>query len=200
MKTMKKVSNVLGLIASLYSIYLACTLDLDMYGILIKLTIIPIIFLPTILEKLFSIKVNNSLSFLYTIFIFLAHFLGSVVNLYQKIYWYDSFAHFLSGILVAFVATYLLVILKKYDRKSILFNVLFILGISFMVAGLWETFEFISDKLFSKDAQNVLTTGVDDTMKDMIVACLGTLLYEILYIYEEINNKVIVIRKFIKNI
>lgn len=197
---MKKVSNLLGFVASLYSIYLACTLDLDIYGILIKLTIIPIIFLPTILEKLFSIKVNTSLTFLYTLFIFLAHFLGSVVDLYHKMYWYDSFAHFLSGILVAFIATYLLVILKKYDRKSILFNILFILGMSFMVAGLWEMFEFISDKLFSKDAQNVLITGVDDTMKDMIVAFLGTLLYVILYIYEEISNKMIIVRKFIKNI
>lgn len=197
---MKKVSNVLGIIASVYSIYLACTLDLDIYGILIKLTIIPIIFLPTILEKLFSIKVSTSLTFLYTLFIFLAHFIGSVVDLYHKIYWYDSFAHFLSGLLVAFIATYLLVILKKYDRKSISFNILFILGMSFMVAGLWEMFEFISDKLFSKDAQNVLTTGVDDTMKDMIVAFFGTLLYVILYIYEEISNKTIIVRKFIQNI
>ena len=61
-------------------------------------------------------------------------------------------------------------------------------------------FEFTSDKLFGKDAQNVLTTGVDDTMKDMIVAALGTILYLILYVYEEINNKKIFIKNFIYDI
>ena len=89
---------------------------------------------------------------------------------------------------------------KKYDKKSIIFNILFILGISFIVACAWEIFEFASDKIFGKDAQNVLTTGVDDTMKDMIVAVLGTILYCILYSYEEKENKKIIIKKFIKNI
>lgn len=200
MKIMKIMSNILGVIASIYSIYLVVTLDLGLYGGLIKLTVIPVIFLPQILEKIFHVKINPYISFVYIIFIFLAHFLGSVVDFYHKIYWYDSFAHFLSGILVAFLSTYVLILFNKYSRKSILFNVLFIVGMSFMVAGLWEMFEFISDNIFNADAQNVLTTGVDDTMKDMIVAFLGTILYCLCYVYEEVNNKKIVIRKFIESI
>lgn len=197
---MKKINNIIYFIVTIYSVYLACTNPSGIYGALIKLSVIPIIFLPQILEKLFHFKMNDSLKDIYVLFIFLAHFLGSIVNLYHKIYWYDSFTHFLSGIVISFLATYLLVTFKKYNRKSILFNILFILGLSFMVAGLWEMFEFTSDKLFGKDAQNVLTTGVDDTMKDMIVAALGTILYCVLYIYEEWENKDIIIRKFIKNI
>lgn len=197
---MKKINNTLRIIVVLCSLYLAFTTKFSFYATAIKLSVIPIIFLPQIIEKLYSFKINSYLQTIYIIFIFLAHFLGSIVNLYHKIYWYDSFVHFLSGIVIAFFATYLLVILKKYDKKSILFNILFILGISFVVAGVWEMFEFTSDKIFGKDAQNVLTTGVDDTMKDMIVAALGTLLCCILYAYEECENKYIIMKKFIKNI
>ena len=197
---MKKINNLLYLIVIVYSVYLAFINPSGIYGEIFKLSVIPIIFLPQIIGKISHLKVNESLKNIYVMFIFLAHFLGSIVNLYYKIYWYDSFTHFLSGIVTAFLATYLLVLFKKYDRKSLLFNILFILGISFLVAGLWEMFEFISDKLFDKDAQNVLTTGVDDTMKDMIVAALGTILYCILYVYEECENKYIAIKKFIENI
>lgn len=200
MNKMKLMNNILCFVASIYSIYLVFAYESNIYSILIKLSIIPVIFLPTIVEKIFKIKINTYLVFIYTVFIFIAHFLGSIVNFYHQIYWYDSFAHFISGIVVGFVATYLLVILKKYDKKTILFNILFILGISFMVAGLWEMFEFISDKIFNKDAQNVLTTGVNDTMKDMIVAILGTILYSLLYLYEEVNKKSCVVKKFIESI
>ncbi len=197
---MKKINNLIGIIVSIWSIVLAITGSEDIYGILIQLSVIPIIFAPLLIEKIFSIKINTYLSTIYVIFITLAHFLGSIVDLYHEIYWYDSFTHFLSGIVVSFFATYLLVVFKKYDKKSIIFNILFIFGISFLVAGLWEMFEFTSDKLFGKDAQNVLTTGVDDTMKDMIVAFLGTLLYVVLYIYEEANKRTVVIKKFIDSI
>lgn len=197
---MKKISNTLCIIVTIYSIYLALTSPFNIYGTTIQLSVIPIIYLVKILNKLFKLKINENIEILYVLFIFLAHFMGSIVNLYQKIYWYDSFAHFLSGIAVSFGATYILVILKKYDKNSIIFNILFILGISFLMAGLWEIFEFISDNIFNKDAQNVLTTGVDDTMKDMIVAALGTVLYCMMYVYEELRNKDILVQKFIKNI
>ena len=39
----------------------------------------------------------------------MAHFLGVTVELYNKIYWYDKFTHFLSGILTALAAIYILV-------------------------------------------------------------------------------------------
>lgn len=200
MKKLKEMNNLICIFVTIYSLYLAITSSGGLYGSLIKLSVIPIIFLPQIIEKLFQVNINNWMKNIYVIFIFLAHFLGSIVDLYHTIYWYDSFTHFLSGILIAFLATYILVLCKKYSEKSIVFTVLFIMGLSFLVAGLWEMFEFTSDKLFGKDAQNVLTTGVDDTMKDMIVAALGTALYCILYVYEECENKYIIIKKFIRSI
>ena len=137
---------------------------------------------------------------IYIIFIFVAHFLGSIVNLYNKIYWYDNFIHFLSGFVISFFALELLIRLKKYDLKKIFFNAIFIIGISCIIASFWEYFEFISDNIFGKDAQNVLTTGVADTMMDMILATLGNLLFILIYIFEEFNNKKLIVKNFIKQV
>ena len=69
-----------------------------------------------------------------------------------------------------------------------------------MCASFWEFFEFISDNIFGKDAQNVLTTGVNDTMMDMILASLGSLTFVITYIFEEFNNKKLIVKNFIEQL
>lgn len=56
--------------------------------------------------------------------------------------------------------------------------------ITLSVAVLWECTEFTIDKLLGTDTQKVLTTGVNDTMKDMICALLGAILYIVYYVYD----------------
>ena len=48
-------------------------------------------------------------------------------------------------------------------------------------------FEFTANILFGGDAQKVASTGVTDTMMDIIVAFLGSVLYSIAYLF--FNNK-----------
>lgn len=65
---------------------------------------------------------------------------------------------------------------NKLDKKfifSVFFCLIFVMGIS----GLWEIFEFSVDQLFGLDMQNVLYTGVRDTMEDMIIAFVGGIFY-----------------------
>lgn len=175
---MKKIKNILILIVIICSIIYTfqAILDFNIYRILIRLSIIPIILIPCILKKTKLIDISSFNETNYIVYVFCAHFLGSIVNFYHKFYWYDNFMHFLSGILVFFYALELLIKTKKYDLKNLWWNALFILAISFMVSGLWEYFEFISDRIFNKDAQNVLTTGTTDTMMDMILVTLGSIL------------------------
>lgn len=202
MKKINIIKNIIifivvfcGLCYSLESI-----LDNNLYRTLIRLSVIPIIFLPKIVKKIFKLNISEVSEMIYIIFIFVAHFLGSIVNLYNKIYWYDNFIHFLSGFVISFFALELLIRLKKYDPKKIFFNAIFIIGISCIIASFWEYFEFISDNIFGKDAQNVLTTGVADTMMDMILATLGNLLFILIYIFEEFNNKKLIVKNFIKQV
>ena len=199
---MKKINILLIVIASIGSICYSINPIMDgmFYKALICLTIIPVVLVPTILKKIFKISLNPTLEFIYLIFVFFGHFLGSIVNFYHTINNYDKIVHLSSGTVTAFFGLYFLINFKKYDYKSILFNVLFITSFVLMIASFWEFFEYFSDNLFNKDAQNVLTTGVNDTMKDMVAALIGSILFNIMYVYEVKTGNSILINKFVREV
>ena len=64
-----------------------------------------------------------------------------------------------------------------------------------MIASFWEFFKFLSDKVLKGDTQWVLLTGVDDTMTDMLIAFLSSVIFSVFYYIGSITNK-----KFIKGI
>lgn len=185
------IINTVCMIFSMFGIYNS--------NILVCLSLYVIVFLPKILRK-FSSKVNDLIELIFLIFIFFAQLLGSILHFYGIIYWYDSFMHYISGILTSFLAILILVIFNKYDKKDKIFNIIFIISITLMVAGLWEIFEFTSDNLLGLDAQRVVATGVTDTMKDIICAFLGSVLFSICYLYESVKNKNLLIKEFIKKL
>ena len=82
--------------------------------------------------------------------------------------------HFISGIFTGYIATYIL-----KDKNNKLYNFLFILGFVSLIAVSWEIFEYISSIIFDVDPQKVKLTGINDTMKDIIVALLGGILVTI---------------------
>ncbi len=179
---MKIINNILIIIMwiiNIISIILNLTINYEV-NILICFALSVVIIIPRIFKKTF--KISDSLEFVVLSFILLAGELGSVLKLYQNVYWYDSFTHFLSGILTAYIALLILYKTKKNDKNS--FNILFIICAVLGVAALWEIFEFTSDSLLGYDAQRVLETGVVDTMKDIICALLGGLLFICMYLFK----------------
>lgn len=174
--------------------------DGDIYGALICFAIIPVMLAPHLLKKLFDIKISNQVETIYLIFIFFAHLLGSILDFYQTILYYDKIMHLLSGLLSALLGFVLLVKMKHYKSKNIVFNIIFVIAITLSIAALWEFYEFTFDYLFSKDAQNVTTTGVGDTMGDMIMAFIGSIVVSIEYLREAIKKKKSVITGFIEEV
>ena len=146
------------------------------------------IFLTLILPLLISktkYKLDDKELCIFNIFIFLSHFSGSIINLFNHIYWYDTFIHFLSGFLTFYIS-YL--ILKKTDTNinNPLILLIYYVGFSSLVAVGWEIIEYVGDVLFKTNFQHNIDTGVVDTMVDMIVAELGCLLG---YLYIRITTK-----------
>ena len=184
----KKINILLILVSVLGSLYFVFTRDNNLVLILKDISIVFTISAIYIIQKIFKIKISDSLNLIYIIFIFMAHFLGVICELYNYIYWFDKFVHFLSGVITSFVAVYILVKFKK--DKNIYFNILFIIAFTLMVASLWEIFEYLSSYYFKVDPQKVLTTGVIDTMHDIMVAFLGSILVSISY-YFEIKYKLV---------
>jgi len=194
----KKINISLIIIAILGSLYFLFTRDTNIVLILKDISIIITITALYIIKKIFKIKINEGLNLIYIVFIFMAHFLGVICELYNHIYWFDKFVHFLSGIVISLVAIYLLIKFKK--NNNLFFDILCIVSITLASAAFWEIFEYLASYYLSVDPQKVLVTGVTDTMHDIIVAFLGSILVSSAYYYEIKYNYNLLINKFLKNV
>lgn len=172
---MKKINNLLILIICIIdisAIVLKFTINYNV-NIMICIALSILVIIPKLLKQ--KINFTDTMEFIFLCFVFLAGVVGSVLKLYELVYWYDSFTHLLSGILTAYLGVIILKRIKKYDNK--IFNVMFLICFTLAVAACWEIFEFTSDSLLGLDAQRVIETGVTDTMKDIICALLGSIIF-----------------------
>lgn len=144
----------------------------------------------------FIFKIKHSYTLIYLIFGFIGLFFGFLLHLYKILTWYDSFAHFVWGIISGLIAIIILKQIKMYNEKNLIFNLLFIIIFSLGSSCLWEIIEFIIDTIFKSDMQRK-STGVYDTMKDVIVALLGNILFTLWYFYEYKFDSKLLIRKYI---
>ncbi len=158
--------------------------------LLIGFAIIPVLFGPWIISKLFHYQLGDVLQFCYYAFAFLGLILGSILRFYQLYPGYDKFVHFISGVITAVVA---LLFLKKSGTNTaktpLWFQIFFLICFSLAIAGIWEFFEFFCDHITGGDCQYVVATGVHDTMEDMLVAFLGSILFGVYYYFEMRRGK-----------
>jgi len=184
---MKKINNIIIILSIIVEvIYFILLPTKELNNILLLIAYIPVILIPKIFNYIFrksKIKIDYNLEFAYLIFLIIAFLLGSIMGFYSKIHWYDSFAHLLSGVFTAYVSTVILKWLNRYKEKDTVFNVIYMILVTLSVAVLWECCEFTIDNVLGTDTQKVLKTGVNDTMKDMICALSGSIVFTIYYIF-----------------
>lgn len=129
---------------------------------------------------LFKLKSVHQLNFLVLAFSMLGHTLGSALEFYQLIPYFDKFVHMLSGVFVSVLCLGLYLCIRAdapLTRNERLLAILFVFLGSMAVAGLWEISEYAVHAVTGRDVQKVAATGINDTMQDMIVCLVGTLLY-----------------------
>lgn len=151
----------------------------DMYhlGISLGVPVVPFLLNPA--HRLLRLKPSQQLNFLVLAFTFIAYPLGGCLDFYRWFPGFDKVAHMLSGSFVAVLCLALYCMLKP-DRRigkddMPLAAVFTFLG-SMAVAGLWEIGEYIVSGIVGMDLQRVNATGISDTMNDMIVCLIGTLI------------------------
>ncbi len=180
---MKKIYSALLIISMLVFdiIYISQCFVTGEYSRFATYLVLPfIITVPYFYEKITHHKLDTNFKLVYWTFIFFADFLGCVVSLYNTTDWFDVFTHFLSGVFTAFLAILLMQNFKYKQTK--LGTILYVLGITCLVAAVWEIFEYIMDTFSGSNLQHALETGVDDTMEDMIAALGGSLLFLLTYL------------------
>ena len=195
---MKKLNKMLILLFSLgIIVYVVINHQNLTLGQTVQALLSIVIFLvPYILKKLFKFELSDISICIYLLFTFQGYVLGNVASLYKKTTFFDTYMHFITGIVGALIALVILIKLKKYNKKDIVFNVIFIAFTVLAISASWEMIEFTMDHLFGMNTQRV-ETGVNDTMKDIIAAFFGMILFNMWYVYEIVSNSKLLISKYI---
>ena len=146
-------------------------------------------------KKTFLRKSRISFYLIYS-FVVAAMYVGSILDFYLIIPFYDKILHLLSGLIIGLIGYILFLHMVNGTDKNnyrkympIVFSIIFAIA----SAAVWEIWEFSTDKLFGFTSQN---NSLDDTMWDIICGSLMGIIANIpLYLY--IKGKKI---KFIEKI
>ncbi len=159
---------ILVIIAVIFSIFLKNT-----EGFFSSMLTLITLLLPKFILKKSRVKIPSALYFSIIFFIFLSMFLGKMNGFYVKFPWWDMMLHTLSGIILSIIGFSMYLLLNKLDLNENI-NPLLIACYAFFfavaMAGMWEIFEFSSDKIFGTNAQ---LGSLDDTMWDIIAGTTG---------------------------
>lgn len=140
--------------------------------------------------KIFKLKATNEIYILNIIFVYFASLIGSCFHGYS-IPFFDKIVHFFSGILISLIAVMIYSWLKQeakiQDKKDISVLYLFINNTNLAIAALWEFYEYFMLIVFNNDCINHFTTGVHDSITDMLCAFIGGLI--ITYVFYQYYTK-----------
>ena len=197
----KKITRAVRLtIVFIIACFLINSICLQNYeNILTSLLTIPLVFVPPILNKYLKLNIPYTLDILYTLLIFFGKYLGGDNYYYSAVPYYDKILHVVYTVFALLLSIFILVKTKSYNRKNIVFNIIFIISFSLGSEVIWEFIEFGADKLFHKNNQR-LETGIVDTMIDLLLTFFTSIVFSIKYIIETKYNKKGIINKFIRNI
>lgn len=147
----------------------------------ITLLIFMITFLPIVLGNRFQVKIPVEFEVLAVIFIYASLFLGEVHGYYVRFWWWDLVLHTSSGFLLGILGFLLVYVLNENENIELDLEPHFVALFAFLFAigfgTFWEIFEFMIDYIFDTNMQK---SGLQDTMWDLIVNCIGALVISIL--------------------
>lgn len=131
-------------------------------------------FLPQIIKRTLHVDLPLVYEFIIVLFVMLSMLMGEVGHAYAAFWWWDVMLHASSGVLLGYVGFLVLYILyqQKMLKTSAIVIAFFTFAVGMASAGVWEIIEFTVDQIFGTHMQR----GADDTMNDMVVAGLGSLL------------------------
>ncbi len=147
-----------------------------------------VMFLPSFINRRFSIEVPNSMTVLYFVFLYCAIYLGEVRQFYYLVPHWDSYLHSFSGAMLGALGFSLVTILN--DNRAVAvhlspkFVALFAFCFALAAGAVWEIYEFSGDALLGLNMQKyrladgTLLVGhaaLSDTMKDLILDALSAL-------------------------
>lgn len=136
-------------------------------------------------------RINSIITATIYIYCIFSLVMGSMLDFYDKIEWWDLLMHVLSGIILGNIGNVILI--KNAGKLKITktLRLLFIVGIACIGGVVWEIYEFAVDSLFNLDTQLAKGYGIYDTMWDLIMDFLGGVGIGIYFLMVNKKNKII---------
>lgn len=163
---------------------------------------IVVIHLPTFLSRRFRFELPAVLYIMYIIFLYGAIFLGEVRSFYYVVPHWDVYLHAFSSLMSGVFGFMVVALLNRNERVQInlspFFVALFAFCFAVTIGAVWEIYEFSFDGLLGLNMQKFITAegevligraALTDTMKDIIVDCLGALAASIAGYFSLKNGK-----------
>jgi hypothetical protein len=150
--------------------------------------VIVLTLIPQLLKRWFRVDVPPEFQLVAALFVFCAIFLGTSLGFYGRFLWWDTALHTTSGCLLGMVGFIAVFLINGTDHRPEGMRVSLIAVFGFMFAVtlgvFWEIYEFVADNLIPGLNMQVVETGTDDTMVDMIVNTIGAAVVALLgYFY-----------------
>lgn len=167
--------------------------------------IMAVLIAPTLFRRKFDVEIPAEFHITAVIFIFAALYLGEVQSFYQRFWWWDITLHASAGLLMGIVGFLLVYLLNESTQVKLHMTPGFISLFAFLFAvtigTLWEIFEFFMDQFFGLNMQKTMlgdSSGLTDTMWDMIVNAIGACLISIMGWRYLKGNQTLFVRDWIR--
>lgn len=147
-----------------------------------------VMFIPSVIEKKFSVDIPDVMEMLYFVFLFCAIYLGEVRDFYYRVPSWDLILHMFSGAMLGALGFVLVSFLNDSEKVNMQLSPIFVTLFAFcfaLAAGtLWEIYEFLADGVLGTNMQKFITAdrevlvgrdALADTMEDLIVDALSSL-------------------------
>lgn len=144
-----------------------------------------VIIAPFLVELIFRFRFNNAIFLGYQIYCLFAGIIGSALDVYKLVWWYDVVVHVIMGYMAAMLGLFVLSRIDNYKKFNLLTVVFVCLCFSLAVELVWELFERFSFICFHQSAQGepILTADgryiVDlrDTIEDLLCNLTGAIIF-----------------------
>lgn len=147
-----------------------------------------VMFIPSFIERRFSVNIPDKMEVMYFIFLFAAIYLGEVRDFYYRVPYWDIILHMISGAMLGALGFVIVSFLNDSEKMNMHLSPVFVTLFAFcfaLAAGtVWEIYEFLADGILGTNMQKFITAdgtvligrdAVADTMEDLIVDAVSSL-------------------------
>ncbi len=151
----------------------------DQVHLLASVFTLTVSFLPLILERKLRVRLPLWLQTMYVGFVFASMFSGEVFDMYARIWIWDDWMHFASGVLIGLgVVLWMVYLQDKSLRLPRWLQSYMVIGTAAVFAVIWELAEFASDSIFGTTSQN---GDLNDTMLDLLFDTCGAVIVAVVW-------------------